>query len=205
MESWKRRKFSISLQIFLAALVMPAFGSAQEKSALVPNAAIVQYAGSIGFLSIGAGYDLFRNQRGSIDLMYGYVPKTKGGKLDILSLKFSYRPFTIKIRDIAVVYPLNPGMFFSYTVDRKLSLSWDRDQYGKGYYGWSEALRSHLSFGNEVDISGRKLFGDEKIKAVVLYSEFNASDLYLVSWVLNREALSVSDIFKLGVGVRLKF
>lgn len=205
MESLRPQKFRISISLFLWLVIVSPWCLGQEKHPLVPDAVIVQHAGSIGYLSLGAGYDIFSNQRGSIDILYGYVPRTKGGKLDIVTAKFAYRPFVMRVRDIAVIHPINPGAFFSYTLDRNLSFSWDREQYGKGYYGWSEAFRSHLSLSSEVEVKGEKLFGDEKIKAVVLYAEFNAADLYLVSWVLNLKELSVTEVFKFGVGVRLKF
>lgn len=203
MESCRPGKWGISLAFCLMLLSGLLHG--QKKHALVPDGVVLQHAGSIGYFSIGGSYEIFNNRRGNIDVLYGFVPKNKGGQLDILTAKFAYRPFEIKIKDAVTVYPLNPGAFFSYTLDKDLSFKFDTDQYGKSYYGWSEALRSHISFSQEVEINGRKLLGDRSVKGVVLYSEFNASDLYLVSWVLNTETLKISDIFQLGVGVKVKF
>jgi len=203
MESCRPRKWSISIIICLALCSGLLYG--QKKHTLLPDGVILQHAGSIGYFSIGASYDIFKNKRGNIDVLYGYVPGNKGGELNILTAKFAYRPFQIHIRDAVTIYPVNPGAFFSYTLDEDLSFQFDPDQYGKSYYGWSEALRSHISFSQEVVINSRKFLGDKSVKGVVVYSEFNASDLYLVSWVLNPKSLDISDIFQLGVGVKVKF
>jgi hypothetical protein len=133
------------------------------------------------------------------------VPESKGGQLDIITLKFAYRPLVIKISDQVTLKPLNPGLFFSYTLDKDLSLVFDKEQYGKGYYGWSEALRLHLSMSQEIELSSRRLMSKGPVRGVILYSEFNASDLYLVSWVQNTKGLSLTDILKLGLGIKVKF
>lgn len=203
MESCRPRKWSISIIVCLTLWSGMLYG--QKRHTLLPDGGILQHAGSIGYFSIGVSYDIFENKRGNIDVLYGYVPRNKGGELNILTAKFAYRPFQFHISDAVTFYPVNPGAFFSYTLDEDLSFKFDTEQYGKSYYGWSEALRSHISLSQEVAINGRKLFGDNSVKGVVVYSEFNASDLYLVSWVQNTKALDLSDIFKLGVGVKVKF
>ncbi|HEY0771156.1 MAG TPA: hypothetical protein VGD31_12560, partial [Sphingobacteriaceae bacterium] len=176
-----------------------------EKHELIPDAVIVQHAGSIGYFSGGIGYELFKNKKGNLDLLYGHLPRRKGGNLDIVTAKFAYRPFKIRINDVAVIYPANPGVFLSYTFGENLSFTFDKDQYSRGYYGWSEALRSHLSISNELELSGKNLFNSKRNRSLVFYSEFNANDLYLVSWATNRDGLSFFKIFKLGVGAKVKF
>ncbi|MBC8053064.1 MAG: hypothetical protein H7Y13_08365 [Sphingobacteriaceae bacterium] len=174
---------------------------AQGLSALKPDHAVLQYAGSIGYVSVGLGYDLFKKKRGSLEFNYGYVPEDKGGTLHIASTKFAYRPWQIKIKEFATVYPVNPGVFFSYHFGKQFDIAFDREQYGKSYYGWSTAIRGHISLSNEI-----KLYTGEK-KSVTLYSEFNTSDLYLASMFFknNRKWLSPQDIVKLGIGLKVGF
>ncbi|HXH99143.1 MAG TPA: hypothetical protein VNI52_02660 [Sphingobacteriaceae bacterium] len=202
MEWWELKGFYIKGFIIL---LVPCFLSAQEKPKLIPDAALLQHAGSIGYLSAGVGYDLFKNKKGNLDLLYGHVPESKGGTLNVVTAKFGYRPFSIKIKDFAVVYPANPGIFFSYTMGDNLSFAFSQKQYPKSYYGWSESFRSHLSVANEIEFNGKKIFDHKKVKAIVLYSEFNASDLYIVSWAINNKAISFFEIFKLGFGAKVKF
>lgn len=178
---------------------------AQFPERLIPKSALTQYAGSIGFVSAGLGYELFKNDRGSLDFMYGYVPRSKGGRLHIATAKFAYRPFEIELNDWAKLYPVNPGAFISYHFGPKFDFQWDKDTYEDGYYWWSTALRPHISLGTEVKIDTRKIAPSLNIKSLSVYSEFNTNELYLVSYYQNAGTLSVTDIFKLGFGVRVAF
>jgi len=178
---------------------------AQKLRFLVPDAAVVQFAGSIGYLSGGIGYDLFKNQRGSLDLSYGYVPKSKGGELNIVTAKFAYRPFVIKLKDWGKIYPINPGFFATYTFQKELSFIFNRTRYAKDYYYWSEALRPHLSFSNEVELDAGKLIPGSGFKAISVYTEFNTNDYYLINYLQNTSTLSLPDVFQLGLGLKLKF
>ena len=179
--------------------------NAKAQKFLIPEDAIVQYAGSIGYLSVGAGYELFGNKRGNLDINYGFVPESKGGALHILTAKFAYRPFVIKIGNFAKIYPFNPGIFIRYTLNNNLGFNFDTVQYPKGYYYFSEAARPHLSFSNEFQLTKGKILERTGLKALSIYSEFNTNDYYLINYFQNTTALSVTDIFKLGIGIRVKF
>lgn len=191
-----------NILLFLCFIRFGMTAEAQERSALIPDYALVQHAGSIGYLSLGAGYELFDDARGSLELTYGRVPEVKGGPLNIVSAKFSYRPVELRVNNTITAYPANPGVFLSYHLDEQFGLGFDREQYGRSYYGWPTALRGHLSLSNEVAIKT-----GEKLKSVTLYSEFNVNDLYLVSlfYKNNKQWLSPFDIIKLGFGVKVGF
>lgn len=191
------------ISIILLFLVININAKAQKF--LIPEDAIIQYAGSIGYLSVGAGYELFGNKRGNLDINYGFVPESKGGALHILTAKFAYRPFMINIGNFAKIYPFNPGIFIRYTLNNNLGFNFDTVQYPKGYYYFSEAARPHLSFSNEFQLIKGKVLERTGLKALSIYSEFNTNDYYLVNYFQNTTALSVTDIFKLGIGIRAKF
>lgn len=202
-----KNALSPGLWLVCVVLLHPFFLKAQFLKKLVPDDAIVQYAGSIGFLSAGLGYDLFGNKRGSLDFNFGYVPKTAGGPLRILSLKFAYRPWKVSFGKWGTFYPLNPGTFLSYHFGKDYDFQWDENQYVKGYYWWSSALRPHLSFSNEVKLNLKKIFNSKApgLQSISIYSEFNTNELYLISFLQNVDALSVTHIFKVGFGLRLRF
>lgn len=182
-------------------MLLSGITQAQWINRLKPDYAVLQHAGSIGYLSVGAGYELFRNHRGSLEFDLGVVPENRGGPLHILTSKFAYRPFEVKLKDKAIIYPFNPGIFLSYHLDKQFSFRFDEEQYEKGYYGWSTAMRGHISVSNEIE------FKTKKLKSVTLFSEFNTSDLYLVSllYINNSKWLKPSDIIKLGFGVKVGF
>jgi hypothetical protein len=198
----------LAFKTFLLIILHLAFsrqGSAQKLRFLIPDGVIVQHAGSIGYFSGGINYDLFNNHKGSLDVMFGVVPESKGGGFTTLNTKFAYRPFEIKINDWLIVHPLNPGAFFSYTLDKDFDLTWDKGQYLKGYYYWSEALHFHISFGSEIKLLTTGLRASTKVKSLTFYYEVNTNEMYIVNYVQNKKALSVTDIFKAGIGIKASF
>jgi hypothetical protein len=184
-------------------LLVPIFIFGQKNTflqQLIPDDVNLQYGGSIGYLSGGVGY-YFLNEKTTVSLHYGFVPKSKGGPINILTPKFAYRPFDVKISDNLRWHPINPTVFVSYTLGRNFDKEFDPDQYPDGYYWWSTALKAHLGFSTEVKILGNSKAG---IKAVSLYAETNTNDLYAVSWFENRTTTPITKIFFMGYGVRLK-
>lgn len=179
--------------------------SAQKLKFIIPDAALIQYAGSIGYFSLGAGYEIFKNKRGYLDLNYGYVPASKGGELHAITVKLAYKPFEIQLSDWGKLYPFNPGFFLSYTFHEDLSFKFHSSEYPSGYYYWSPALRPHLSVSNEIEFSIPKTLSGWGIKKMGIYSEFNTNDFYIVNFFQNTSSLSLSDAFQLGIGIRLKF
>lgn len=199
-------KFLFKISFIILFLFLGAAKTfAQKLKFLIPDAGIVQHAGSIGYFSIGAGYEIFKNRKGYLDFNYGYVPASKGGELHAVTVKLAYKPFEIKLSDWAKLYPFNPGFFLSYTFQEDLAYKFHSSEYPRGYYYWSPALRPHLSFSNEIELSIPEQWDGLGIKKIGLYTEFNTNDFYIVNYLQNTSSLSLSDIFQLGIGVRLKF
>ncbi len=172
---------------------------------LIPTHATMQYAGSIGLGSVGVGYDLFKNKRGSLDFGYGYVPKSAGGDLNILSAKFAYRPFVINVGNHAIFYPANPGIFISYHLGKDFEFMHDSKQFPDNYYWWSTAMRLHLSLSNEFKINLPRPLLQGAVKSLSVYSEFNTNELYMISMFQNFGSLHLSDIVKIGFGIKIGF
>lgn len=188
------------LFVFLTGI----YTTSQAQKILTPDDVTLQYGGSIGFFNISAGYKILK-EKGSLNFGYGFVPKFKGGNLHMATAKFAYRPFKIPVRDWAVIHPVNPGFFITYDFGGDFEHKRDQSQFEKGYYWWNTAIRPHLSFSNELTLNLRKALPESRIKNLTLYSEFNTNELYVVSWVVNRKTISMGDIFKLGLGVKVHF
>ena len=194
----KKLTFSILFTLFLSTSAL-----AQSKfwKSLIPDQAGLQYAGSIGFISVGAGYDLL-NEKAALNFNVGYIPESLGGELTIISVKFQYKPFNIPIGDKIIVQPFNPVFFPSYTLGQNFDFKFEKPKYQEGYYFWSSALRLHLGASTEVKILNKP---DAKIKALSLYAEANTNDLYLLSWFQNRTYTPFYRMFKMGYGVKMYF
>ena len=201
MQTSLRKPLLFNLSLILLCSFQTTFAQSKFVKAIIPDQANIQYAGSIGYMSLGAGYNLFK-EKAALSFHYGYVPETKGGELHITAIKFEYKPWAIRIKDKVIFHPFNPVVFLSYTMGKNFGLSFDRDQYAKGYYFWSPALREHLGVSSEVKILGDR---SSKIKAISIYTEANTNDLYMVSWYANRTSTPIYEIFHLGFGMRMYF
>jgi hypothetical protein len=169
--------------------------------AIIPDQAIVQYAGSIGYISAGIGYNFFK-EKSTLSFHYGYVPENKGGQLDIAAIKFDYKPFTIRLGKQLVFHPINPVAFVSYTFGQDFGFEFDSEVYADGYYFWSPALREHLGITSELKILGD---GSSKIRSVSLYAEANTNDLYAINWYHDKKGIGFINIFRLGFGLKMNF
>lgn len=194
----KKLTFSILLTIFFS---LTSFAQSKFWKSLIPDQAGLQYAGSIGFISAGAGYDLL-NEKAALNFNVGYIPESLGGELTIISVKFQYKPFNIPIGDKIIIQPFNPVFFPSYTLGQNFDFKFEKPKYQEGYYFWSSALRLHLGASTEVKILNKP---DAKIKALSLYAEANTNDLYLLSWFQNRTYTPFYRMFKMGYGVKMHF
>jgi hypothetical protein len=168
---------------------------AQHTNNFLPDYIKVQHAGSIGFMSIGTGYDLFRN-RVEAEVLYGYVPARFGGPLNIATFRLVLNPLRIRVNETVSVNLLKFSGFITYHFGEKFYAKLP-SYYPEGYYGWSSAIRYHAGFGSDIAYRSPK-----SGHGFSLYYEFNTNDLYLKSLKANSE-LNMGDILSLGVGVKL--
>lgn len=201
MENSVRRPLIFKLAVILLFSCQSAFSQNRLLKTLTPDQVGIQYSGSIGYTSIGFGYNMLK-EKTTLSFHYGYVPEIKGGELHIAAVKFEYKPFAIRIKDKITFHPINPVFFFSYTFGKQFGLSFDPDYYDKGYYFWSPALREHIGISSELKIMGDR---SSRIKSISLYAESNTNDLYLISWYENRTSTPITEIFHMGFGVRMNF
>lgn len=173
---------------------------AQQRHGLLPDYLNMQYAGSVGWLSVGIDYDIL-HEKGRLGARYGYIPKSQGGPLSLVSTSFFYEPWTIPLTSQLSLNPVEVGVKMSYHFGDRFYTQLP-SRYPEGYYWWKSALRFHLATQTAVTW---KLADPNKIKSVTGYVELNTNELYLVSYIQNTRALRLSEVIKAGVGVRLKF
>jgi hypothetical protein len=111
----KNVSYKIVLAIILLAAILPA--SAQKRSFL----ATAQYAGSIGYLSVGGGITS-RNHKFHNELLYGFVPSYYGGPLNKVSYKLTYYPLQLKIGNTVQWQPVSIGGMLSYNLDKGFTM-----------------------------------------------------------------------------------
>lgn len=165
----------------------------------MPDFQTFQVAGSIGYMSVGVGNSIMK-EKARVSLHYGIMPVDKGGQFHIATAKFFYSPLQWKYRRNVQINPLDVGAFVSYHFGSAFSSSWSGQRYPRGYYWWRTAWRFHAGIENSITlIPNRSIF-----RSVTIFSELNTNELYAVSYFQNMESLSLRDIMKLGLGVRVR-
>ena len=169
-----------------------------RRHTLLPDHVKVQYAGGIGFTSVGLGYQS-RNDRLEGDFYYGYVPKSVGGvHIHTVSSKLTW--FPIKKIDLKSVElrPLSAGVTLSYTFGKQYFLFWP-ENYPYSYYDFPTALHTGVFIGGRID----KPFKNKR--KIGLYYELGSNDREITSFVQNGRSLKLTDILNLALGIRTSF
>ncbi len=173
---------------------------------IVPTHAKVQYAGGMGFLSFGAGWDYGRKGQWETDLMVGYLPKRYADKFHMtFTLKQNYIPWSVDCGRNVAFEPLTCGMYVNYISGEEF---WVRepDRYpGARYYGFTSRSRFHVFMGERLTyyIKGSRLKNDCLVRNITLFYELSANDLNIIS-KLGNKSLPLSDIVFLSFGVKLQ-
>lgn len=169
------------LNLLLLSVVIAGAQERMEQRWWRPDQLKVQYAGSIGFLSLGVGY---HNKKQNLegDFFYGYVPKQAGGvAAHMLTGKLTgqlLKPLCLRGYELR---PLALGLSVTYSFGRQYFLL-DPDPYPYSYYGFPTALHGGLFAGGQLS---RVVRG----KGIGLYYEIGTIDRELISWATNTRAL----------------
>jgi hypothetical protein len=175
-------------------LIIPACVAAQsqkKRAGIIPHHAKIQYAGSIGFISVGAGYE-FAKKKLQGDFFYGYVPEKIGGiKIQSITAKLTWIPVSRLLKDDIKLDLLTAGILINYTFGRQYHL-FSRTRYSFVYYGFPTA--AHLALFAGGGITKNKLG---------LYYEIGMTDRDLISFANNPKAISFFEIINIGIGARV--
>src|SRR6187399_3619192 len=175
--------------------------SAQKKGFKIkpPDHIKVQYAGGIGFISIGAGYST-KNKKLEGDLYYGYLPKSIGGvSIHSVSAKVTWIPVhSVSIKKYELE-PLMTGLIVNYSFGKQY-FSFDPPYYPYKYYSFPTAIHSALFFGSRI---GHDFPTQSYVKRISVYYEILSFDREIISFVSNTKSLKITDIVTLALGVKI--
>ena len=162
-----------------------------------PHHVKIQYAGGIGFLSIGVGYT---NKKQSIegDVYYGYLPRSVGG-ISIHSVTgkftgFPIRPFHFRQVELK---PVSAGVLINYTFGKQY-FGFSPENYPFNYYGHPTAWHVGIFVGGQLN----KNF-EGRLKQAGVYYELITFDREFISFVNNTKSLNIMDILNLAIGIKL--
>lgn len=169
---------------------------------LIPNKVMAQYAGNIGMLSIGIGWDYGRKDRWETYLIAGYLPKQESrDDYWTFTLKQMYTPWDVKMYRNFTFQPFY-ATFMVNTIFSDEFWVREPDRYPSGYYGFSSKVRFHLGIGEKVsfNVPNQRIRWFKRVSA---YYELSTCDLYIRQKILNRR-IPLKDIFSLGIGIQYK-
>ena len=170
---------------------------------LIPTQFIMQYAGNMGFMSIGIGWDYGKHKQWETNLMFGYLPKISShrGKLT-MTLKENYLPWSMYLKQGWMLEPLSCGLYLNTVFGSEF---WDNQpsRYPDKYYEpLNTKVRIHVFLGQRIT----KIIPANKrkfLKSISAFYEVSACDLYLRLLVMEKK-VRLQDIMCLSVGIKMQ-
>lgn len=172
-------------------------------SRLTPRYAKIQFAGSMGFLSAGTGWDYGKNRQWETDVLFGFVPKysTEYVKATV-TVKQNFIPWSVKTTDRIIFKPFSTGLYVNTIIGEEFWRA-EPSKYPNGYYDFSTKLRLNVFVGQSWEYRfapSMKVF----CKSITFFYEFSTNELYLIGSASNKY-LKLKDIVGLSLGAKFQF
>lgn len=169
---------------------------------LIPTHQKIQYAGGMGLLSVGIGWDYGKNDQWETDVFLGFLPKytTKRSKVTF-TLKQNFIPWKKMLNSKFSIDPLACGLYVNTIFDGDFWVN-EPDKYPNGYYSFSTKMRFNIYVGQRITfhIPPEKRFFTKSITA---FYEISTNDLYMVSAFTN-SSLKPTDYLRLSFGLKFQ-
>lgn len=170
--------------------------------ALIPTHTKIQYAGGMGLLSWGIGWDYGKRGQWETDILLGFIPRYSSKHFKMtMTLKQNYIPWSTYLGKNFSLEPLSTGMYLNTVFSDDFWTS-EPDRYPKGYYGFSTRVRIHVFLGQRVRWELPEKYRKFS-KSITAFYEVSTCDLYLVSAVKN-SYLKPDDYLRLSFGLKFQ-
>ena len=157
----------------------------QRWNRLIPERASLQYAGSIGLLSFGPGWQYGHSEHWETDMLFGFLPRYHSDKAKFtFTLKERYIPWHCRLSSTWVCQPLTVGFFFN-TISSNDFWRSQPDKYPANYYWCSTRIRSHVFIGQRFRYDIPQAYR-RRHSSVSAYYELSTCDIHVLSKVSNR-------------------
>ena len=169
---------------------------------LIPTHTKVQFAGNMGLLSFGTGWDYGKKNQWETDVFLGFIPKYDSKRTKVtMTLKQNYMSWSLNLGRGFSTEPLTCGIYFNTVFGNEFWVH-EPDRYPKGYYGFSSKIRSHIFLGQRLtyDIDPQRRY---TAKSITFFYELSTCDLYLISAATN-SYLRPRDYLSLSFGLKLQ-
>lgn len=169
----------------------------------IPNLFFLQYAGNIGFISTGIGWDYGKHEQWETHLLFGYLPSSVISRdMVTMTLRESFIPWEVKCGHLLTLNPILANLSFNTIFDTEFWIT-EKERYPGDYYRFSSKVRAQMGIGGRLNLH----FTDYQRRLtdrISIYYELSTYDLALIS-VLPNKTLHFRDTLALGLGIQYKF
>ncbi len=212
-------KRSLYSFLLLIALVLPVYASENTDSltwhdlrvqkyrehwgALIPTQSIIQYAGNMGLISVGAGWNYGKHKRWETQLLFGILPKHRSDHAKMtMTIKQNFIPWSNYLAKGWAVEPLSCGIYLNTIFGNQF---WNNEpaRYPENYYPFlSTKVRLNIFVGQRFEwtIPNNKA---KLAKSITAFYEISACDLHLRSLFQDKH-IKLHEILSLSVGLKFQ-
>ena len=159
----------------------------------------MQYAGGMGVLSTGFGWDYGKRCQWETDVFFGYLPKKYAEKFRLtFTLKQNYIPWSMSFDEHWNLEPFYCGLYFT-TIAGEEFWSKEPGRYPNHYYNISTKIRPSIFFGQRMGFNPNYRL----VKNIQLWYEVGTNELYLISKITNK-SLKMKDILRFSFGIKVQ-
>jgi len=196
----------LRFSLLVLALIVGVGAQAQKPSVwerVQPRQAFVQYAGNMGLLSAGVGWDYGRKRQWETALMAGIVPKYNSDAVrGVFTVKETFVPWRLKFRPPHFRFePLTCGLYVNAITGRHF---WTRqpERYPSPYYHYfCTRWRINVFVGERFDYELPRKF--KHLKSIGAFYEVSLNDFEIFEFVENK-GVSLWNACSLSLGLKLQ-
>lgn len=170
-------------------------------NSLIPHYTKLQFAGGMGVVSAGIGWDYGKTKQWETDFFVGILPRFSGSRASAtITFKQNYIPWRVSLGGNWSMEPLETGIYLNKLTSRNF---WGREpeKYNGPYYKFSTNLRVSAFVGQRFTLG---LSDRHRRKSITAFYELSTNDLYLIS-ALSNKAIKTYDILVLSLGLKFQF
>lgn len=170
--------------------------------ALIPKQIVMQYAGNMGVISAGVGWNYGKHKQWETHFLLGYLDRFDSGRPKMtMTLKQNFIPWRVDLGKNWMLEPLECGIYLNSVFGEEF---WNKQpkKYPKSYYWFSTKIRPNIFIGQRIT---KKIPHNERhfIKSCTFFYELSSPEVYLMEWY-NNSYLKLSDVFSLSLGIKIQ-
>ena len=164
-----------------------------------PTHVKMQYAGGMGVLSTGVGWDYGKRRQWETDVLLGYLPaKYASDFLLTLTVKQNYIPWSMSFDKHWALEPFYCGMYLTTIAGEEF---WEKEpgRYPNRYYNFSTKIRPYIFIGQRMNFNLKNSI----VQHISLFYEVSPCELHIISKATNR-SLTMRDVLRFSFGAKVQ-